>query len=746
MRRIKRYFAFWGIFLLIAGFTSPVYAQESGLDAFPEAVDPESWVLPENMTWDDYRPVPGVDWNNSDIKPERVLKGALVVVDFPDREFILSSKEGSEHNGNPINGNIPREEVPKYWEDFLNKPQEINNYHTINEYWMENSFGKWSVEIDAFGPYRMDHNEFEYGMNEYGQQEFLPPGSSPKSTFRTEAMNKAKADLEASGEDYDFTFILHAGYDESGVWQEFGEMMFSGRESVSDEYGPPAAFPNMPNWASTRYVPWTSWVAAKGIWSHADIRNGISVQGENDGMATFAHEFGHIMQLLDNYNNPYGDPVSRTYSGPWELMSRGSFNGPGGPHTRWMVQPTLGGSAPSHHMLRNKIKQGFLTEDQYLNVNRDELAETGPVFADIVARAVPTGEKFGRTGLYGINIEMEDLTPPNSLRDDWRADMQRGAKWYNNYTVEVVDRVGFDSFTPDSGVLLAKTKNAESAPNIWVVDAHPEDIDQVDFVRPDGSEAMYSKGDYRQLADALFKAGTADGVVSEYVDKHNKLHFYILDKKPDEKGVLSYRVAVRHLDGAGDFKRGVEAAKGHAEKAAPGKVATYHFSVTNTGENTDLYRLNVETEAGWETMLQHKVIEVAAGQTVEVPVYVKIPEGKDPQTVLSFTAASETDENQAATVTRVAGADVSASNMVSLIKQFEADGAFANEGAARALKTHMIAVERFEVQGETQKVLKHMGGFEALLNNQQKNGLISEKAGQVLKVYTDELVDRVGSK
>lgn len=746
MRRINGIFVVLGIFLLSVGLTSPVYAQQSGLDTFPEPVDSESWVLPEHMTWDDYRPVPGMDWNNANIQPERVLKGALVVVDFPDREFILSSQEGSEHHGNPINGNIPREEVKKYWEDFLNKPQPLNNYRTINEYWMENSFGKWSVDIDAFGPYRMDHNEFEYGMNEFGQQPFLPPDYTPKSTFRTEAMNKAKADMEASGEEYDFTFILHAGYDESGVWQEFGEMMFDGPESVSDEYGAPSEYPDMPNWAATRYVPWTSWVAAKGIWSHADIRNGISVQGENDGMGTFAHEFGHIMQLLDNYNNPYADPVSRTYSGPWELMSRGSFNGPGGPHTRWMVQPTLGGSAPSHHMLRNKIKQGFLTEGQYLNVNRDELADTGPVFADVLARAVPSGEQFGRSGIYGINIEMEDLTPPNSLRDDWRADMQRGAKWYNNFTLEVVDRVGFDSFIPDSGVLLAKTKNAESAPNIWVIDANPEDIDQVDFTRPNGEKAMYSKGDYRQLADALFKAGTADGVVSEYVDEHNRLHFYILDKKYDEDGVLSYRVAVRHLDGAGDYNRGVEAAKDNAEKADPGKVATYHFNVTNTGDSTDLYRLNAATEGGWDTMLQHEVIEVEAGQTVNVPVYVQVPEGQDSQTVLSFTAVSETDKNQAVTIQRVAGTNVTASDLVSLIQQFETGGEFANQGAARALKNHMIAVERFEKQGENEKVLKHMGGFETLLNNQLKNQLISEKAGQALQIYADELIEKVGNE
>lgn len=656
MRRMSRFFVFIGIFLLTAMSTSPVYAQQPGLDSFPDPVDSESWVLPEDMTWDDYRPVPGVDWTDPEVNPERILRGALVVVDFPDREFILSMEEGSELGGNPINGNIPREDIPKYWEDFLNKPQEINNYRTIDEYWRENSYGKWGVDMDAYGVYRMDHNEFEYGMGEWGQQAFMPPGYTRTYNVMNEAREKARADIEASGKDYDFIFVLHAGYDESGVWQEFGEMMFDGPESVTDEFGPPAEFPDMPNWAVTRYVPWTSWVAAKSLWSRAST--GISLQGENDGMGVFAHEFGHIMRLGDNYNNPYAIPVSRTYSGPWELMSRGSFNGPGGPHTRWMVQPTLGGSAPSHHMLRNKIKQGFLTEEMYLNINRDELAETGPVFADIQARAVPVGEQFGRNGIVGINIEMEDLTPPNSLQDDWRADMQRGAKWYNNYTVEVVDRVGFDSFTPDSGVLLAKTKNSESAPNIWVIDAKPEDIDQVDFVRPDGSEAMYSKGDYRQLSDALFKAGTADGVESEYVDKHNRLHFYILDKEYDEEGALSYRVAVRHMDGAGDFKRGVKTTVGKSDKGVPGRVATYYMSVTNTGESTDIYRLNVDTKAGWKTMLQHEVIEVEAGQTVDVPVYVEIPKGgKKPPipTELTFTAKSETDAGKTDTVTRRVG-------------------------------------------------------------------------------------------
>jgi len=630
---------------------------QPGLSEFPNPIDEETWVLPRDMTWDDYRPIPGIEWNDAGhIESDLDIKGAIILIDFPDQEFILSQPEGSDPAGNPIGvGNIPRDELPQWWEDYLNTPQELNNYRTIDEYWRENSFGQWSVDLDSYGVYEMDHRYFQYGMGEWGQQADMPEGYSTRNAMN-DGYAAAQADIEASGIDYDFTFVVHAGYNESDIWQQFGEMMFNGPEDVSDEFGPPEEFKEeLNNWANTRYVDWTSWMAASAPWARASIWQGRSLQGESSGMAVFAHEFGHIMNLLDNYNNPYADPVSRTYTGPWELMSRGSFNGPGGNHTRWTIPSYDGASTPSHHMLRNKIKQGYLTEDQYINVDRDELAETGPVFADVLARSVPSGEEFGRDGIYGLNIEMVDHTPRNYLSDDYRADMQRGVEWYNNYTLEVVDRVGFDSFQMDAGVLLAKTRNDESWPNIWVTDAHPEYIDQVDFTRADGSQELLSKGDYQQLANALFKAGTDEGVQNEYVDEHNRVHFYILDKMVADDEALSYRVAVRHLDGAGSYERGVAVDTSSVEHAQPGKIAEYNFSVTNTGEATDIFRIDVDSE--WELMLPNNLVEVEAGETVNVPVYVQLPEaGKNLKpTDLTFTVTSETDAEQSSAAVRKVG-------------------------------------------------------------------------------------------
>ncbi len=744
--------------VLLGVSSTAAFAAEPGLDKMPEPIDPQSWVNPEDMTWNDYNPIPGIDWNDTDIKPETELKGALILVDFPDQDFILTKPKGSELIGNPQVNAVPREELGEWWKDFLNVPSQLNNFQTIDSFWKENSNGKWGVSLESYGPYRLDKNEFQYGLESSHNANTLPSNYERGNLFQ-DGVNAAAADIAASGEEYDFAFIVHAGYDESTVWQELGEMMFLNQESVPDEFGPPdlPGFENMPNWAKTRYVPWTSYYGAKAIWSAASSAtiNGkrirVSIQGESDGMGTFAHEFGHLRGLGDNYNNAALDP--RTYSGYWETMSRGSFNGPGGTHTRWMIPSTLGASLSAPHMLRNKMKQGFLEDDQVLRVNRDELIESGPVFADVTARQAPIGSKFGRTGLYGINISMNDLTPKDYLAGDWRNDILNN-RLYDNYTLEVVDRFGTDSFAADSGVLIAKTKNAETAPNIWVVDSHPEDINLKDFTRPDGTTAMVGKGDPRQTLDALFKAGSGkslvagkfdgsidqDTVVSEYVDPYNKLHFYVLGNQKDNDGVLRYQVAVRNTDGAGAYTRGVKVSTGTIAPAVQDKVAVYHFNVTNTGEAKDLIRIKASAGDGWAVQLDNNVLAVEPGATVKVPVYVKVPKGKTAPAKLTFTAASETDPNQRVTDTNLLASNLSAAGVSSVIDSFDKEGAF-KAGAAKALKAHLKSVEQFEKKGSADKVIKHINDFKQFLSLKKKANQISEKAYNNLMANANAMIE-----
>ena len=111
--------------------------------------------------------------------------------------------------------------------------------------------------------------------------------------------------------------------------------------------------------------------------------------------------------------------------------------------------------------------------------------------------------------------------------------------------------------TPDSGVLINKNKNNSSngcgySCFSWTIDAHPEDINKVDFLRPrTKTPVMRTIGDYRQLNDALFHAGTELGLAVRVRGHANRLHFYVLNTQRDATGVQSYDVAIRNLDGAG---------------------------------------------------------------------------------------------------------------------------------------------------------------------------------------------------
>ncbi|WP_232423552.1 MULTISPECIES: hypothetical protein [Bacillus] len=100
MKRTNRILTLLIVFVLMS-ISSTVYAKQPGLSSFPKPVDTQSWVLPRDMIWKDYKPIPGIDWQKSTIEPERVLRGALIIVDFPDQEFIISQSKGSEIAGNP---------------------------------------------------------------------------------------------------------------------------------------------------------------------------------------------------------------------------------------------------------------------------------------------------------------------------------------------------------------------------------------------------------------------------------------------------------------------------------------------------------------------------------------------------------------------------------------------------------------------------------------------------------------------
>ncbi|HYJ70491.1 MAG TPA: immune inhibitor A domain-containing protein [Nocardioidaceae bacterium] len=541
---------------------------------------------------------------------------------------------------------------------------------------------------------------------------------------------------------FDNGFYVTAGHDESSTWQEFGEMKFEDKEDVPDVLGNPN--PALPNWAATRYVEWTSWLAAANHWPNAG--GGTSTQAESSGLSVFAHEFSHLRNLPDNYNNPFAEPdqATRAYTGYWEMMSRGSFNGPGGTHNRWQI-PNAGGSALGpHHMLHFKSvgnqRLGVVRNDEQVILERNELPQQGIAVTTIKAREyVPGNDNVGLT----VNLGAGGFTP-GTCRE-----RVSDAFWctpnlttWQRFTMEVVDRVGNDSFTAGHGVLLAQTKDS-GTPREWVVDANPEDIHRVDFVRPDGTVVPVVRGDPRQLDDATFQAGTDSGSLYEYVDAPNNLHFYVLDAYRNANGVLYYDIAVRNLQGAGNFNRNV-ALGDPATFAVGNSTGLVRVPLTNTGTagaglfDSDVYRLSTTVDGdGWSVHLPYEVKAVAAGDTVTAPIYATAGDGASESATVTITATSEADPSKSATTEiELTSTDVKVSfdGARGLVDAYAADGDL-NKTQQRWLKAKLTVAER----GDQDDALEALDQFSTRVSAEVRDVL----AKAALLSVADDLRDLV---
>lgn len=705
--------------ILAAGWQASLVPQSGAQTSWPPPIDPQVVRDQYDMTWDDYVPIPGTTWNDpTRVASVKTIRLAILAADFPDQPFLMTLPKQSDKYGNPRADPIKREEIVKYTQDFYTKPQAANNGHTIHEYWMEQSRGKIGVEVTTYGPYRMSSKTYQYNGGA------MPFDEKPAPTPMTAELDKMWTDEQGADirSKFDLVMRMYAGYDESAVWQEFGEMKFQTKEDVTAEFGNPD--PSKPRFSKTRYVEWTSFDAGKWLWSNA---GGGSIT-TSEGSGAIRHEVSHAaFRIGDNYNNPYVTPYRRVAAGPWDLMDRGSFNGPGGPHKRYVVPKTEGDVMSAGVMLRQKIAFGFVTDAQVLTIKRDNLAKSGLVVANVTARAIdpappslsgivirlddgvlpfvggpggPGGAagpgggggrgggaagvgtagagaagaaaadagaagRAGGRGAAAPAVPTGDKTP---IEDPVQNPLSSGTPNYNFYGLEVVQRMGYDSYTPDNGVLLSKNKDQASSvggPNAfsvfsWVIDAHPEDINKVDFTRPNGEKVMRTIADYRQLNDALFHAGLNSGSQFEWKDEPNRLHFYVVDRQKDARGVLSYTLAVRSLDGVGPHQRGV-ALKAPTDARLTAAEGTAAFALTNTGKvapvagdlhgtnvatyiDGDVYRLSVSVDgAGWRAGLQNALAAVKFGASQPVQVFIARDGSAAASARVTLVATSESD-------------------------------------------------------------------------------------------------------
>jgi hypothetical protein len=272
---------------------------------------------------------------------------------------------------------------------------------------------------------------------------------------------------------------------------------------------------------------------------------------------------------------------------------------------------------------------------------------------------VPNGDLVGLTVNFGAGADLAGSCANQGYTDVFYCPNRVGGS-YLHYRMEVVDRVGNDSFAPGHGVLISKSRNS-STPRVWLIDPQPQDIGMIDFYRPDGTPVPVVRGDPRQLNDATFHAGTSSGSEYEHADNFNRLHFYVLASHRDASGTLFYDVGVRRFDGAGPFTRGVGLGTATKTPRRAGFLASCTFPLTNTGEagtgvfDSDIYRVSASSSsADWKVTLPNALAAAKAGQTVQVPVHVlrdPLTDEGDARTTVTLAAKSESDPTKTATGT-----------------------------------------------------------------------------------------------
>ena len=98
-----------GVLLAVGVFLSTAAAATAAPGFKP--LDPQEAEYQDDMTWDDYREVPGTDWSNPALVPTiEKWKIAVVLTEFADQPLNITMPAGSTLFGNPQPGgaNIPR--------------------------------------------------------------------------------------------------------------------------------------------------------------------------------------------------------------------------------------------------------------------------------------------------------------------------------------------------------------------------------------------------------------------------------------------------------------------------------------------------------------------------------------------------------------------------------------------------------------------------------------------------------------
>ncbi len=206
--------------------------------------------------------------------------------------------------------------------DFNNLFNQVN--YTVNgatgsvkDYYLENSYGKFNLDVTVAGPYTASQNMSYYGANDASGNDVKPDVLVTEAvTAADAAVNFADFDNDSDG-NVDGVYVIYAGYGE--------------------EAGAPAST----IWAHAWEIdPKT--LDGKVITSYSCSAELEGTSGSTmTSIGVICHEFGHVLGAPDYYDTDYDTNGQFEGTGDWDLMAGGSWNN--------------NGVTPAHHNAYTKI-------------------------------------------------------------------------------------------------------------------------------------------------------------------------------------------------------------------------------------------------------------------------------------------------------------------------------------------------------------------------------------------------------
>lgn len=225
------------------------------------------------------------------------FRGLVILVEFTDRKF-------SRTNANEIFSDLVSKKdfkgVPK-----VDNPEEVEPYTgSVRDYFYDNSMGKFDPEFDVVGPFEIDYTSTSMMDNGNLSNTTMAAVISAIVSAANDTVDFSQYDRDGDGY-VDMFYIIFAG---------FG----------SNYYGNNAGY----IWPHQGY----QYKRVDGVYTQKYACStefyGYESTGDYgiDGIGTIAHEFSHVLGLVDEYDTDYSGSGGQSFDpNVWSVMSGGSY-------------------------------------------------------------------------------------------------------------------------------------------------------------------------------------------------------------------------------------------------------------------------------------------------------------------------------------------------------------------------------------------------------------------------------------